>query len=180
MTTPSPILNWVRAARPKTLPAAVVPVAVGTALGATLSGEWFPGLAALTLLCCLAFQIATNFFNDAIDFKKGADTPQRLGPVRVTASGLISPRAVITSGVVLLLLAVILALPLVQARGWIIIAIGLPSMFLCYGYTGGPFPLAYLGLGELFVFLFFGLIAVAGSYFVQTNVISLHKTFRVC
>lgn len=157
------------ASRPKTLPAAVVPVWVGCVLAWKLQGrlDWL--MAAATLVGALAIQIATNFFNDAIDARKGADTERRLGPQRVTASGLMSPAAVMRLGGLFLLLALACGLLLFSQRGWPVVAIGLPSMFLAYGYTGGPFPLAYRGLGELFVILFFGLIAVGGTVFVQTG-----------
>lgn len=160
------------AARPKTLPAAVVPVWVGSALvSLDQSGAYhFSGrLFFYTLLSCLLIQIATNFFNDAIDFSKGADTDRRHGPKRVTASGMVSQKAVMTAGVVTSVLAAVASLPLIAERGWPIVLIGLVSLLLAYGYTGGPFPLAYLGLGELFVVVFFGLIAVGGSWFVQTG-----------
>lgn len=156
------------ATRPKTLPAAVVPVWAGTVLAWRLTGDWDAMLAALTLGGALAIQIATNFFNDAIDHRKGADTERRAGPVRVTASGLMSPRAVMAWGAGFLLLAAVCGVVLYQAAGWPVIAIGLPSLFLAYGYTGGPVPLAYRGLGELFVLVFFGLVAVAGTVFIQT------------
>lgn len=158
------------AARPKTLPAAIVPVWVGCVLAWRVSGSfsWFLALATLGSAICI--QIATNFFNDAIDDAKGADTEARLGPTRVTASGLLSRRTVYLLATIFLVLASLFAWPLIATRGWIILAIGIPSLFLAYGYTGGPFPLAYLGLGELFVVLFFGLIAVTGTVFVQTGV----------
>lgn len=161
--------HYLLAARPKTLPAAIVPVWVGCALAWELAGkvDWL--LALFTLLGAIWIQIATNLFNDAIDDEKGADTEARLGPQRVSASGLLSRRAVYSAALIFLLLACLTSIPLIQARGWIIVAIGLPSLYLSFGYTGGPFPLAYLGLGELFVILFFGLVAVGGTYFVQTG-----------
>lgn len=157
------------AARPKTLPAAIVPVWAGCVLAWKLSGSFDLPLALWTLIGAIAIQIATNFFNDAIDARKGADTEKRLGPVRVTASGLMSPRAVMGIATAFLSIAVVCGVLLYQARGWPIIAIGIPSLFLAYGYTGGPFPLAYRGMGELFVIAFFGLIAVAGTVFIQTG-----------
>lgn len=156
------------AARPKTLPAAVVPVWVGCVLAWHLTGCFDPWLAGCTLGGAIAIQIATNFFNDAIDSTKGADTARRLGPTRVTASGLLSPRAVSGWALGFLGLAVMFGSVLYRARGWPIVAIGVPSLFLAYGYTGGPFPLAYRGLGEVFVILFFGFIAVTGTVFIQT------------
>jgi 1,4-dihydroxy-2-naphthoate octaprenyltransferase len=165
----SVIQSCVLASRPKTLPAAIVPVWAGCVLAWKLTGAFDLPLALLTLGGAVAIQIATNFFNDAIDSEKGADTERRLGPVRVTASGLLAPRIVTGIAAGFLGLAILCGLFLWQARGWPIIAIGIPSMFLAYGYTGGPFPLAYRGMGELFVILFFGLVAVAGTIFVQTG-----------
>jgi 1,4-dihydroxy-2-naphthoate octaprenyltransferase len=157
------------AARPKTLPAAIVPVWAGCVLAWKLSGHFDLTLAMLTLAGSLSIQIATNFFNDAIDAKKGADTERRLGPRRVTASGMLKPRTVMSIAVGFLILAVLCGHQLYQVRGWPILAIGIPSLFLAYGYTGGPLPLAYRGLGELFVILFFGFVAVAGTVFIQTG-----------
>ncbi|MCX6877566.1 MAG: 1,4-dihydroxy-2-naphthoate octaprenyltransferase [Verrucomicrobia bacterium] len=157
------------AARPKTLPAAIVPVWVGCVLAWKLTGHFDPGLAAATLGGAIAIQLATNFFNDAIDSRKGADTAGRLGPTRVTAAGLLSSHAVLAWACGFLLLACGCGVVLYHARGWPILAIGVPSLFLAYGYTGGPFPLAYRGLGELFVILFFGLIAVTGTVFIQSG-----------
>ncbi len=157
------------AARPKTLPAAIVPVWAGCVLAWKLTGTFDPALAAATLIGAIAIQIATNFFNDAIDARKGADTERRLGPVRATASGLLPPRTVMRLALAFLALATVCGVVLYQARGWPVIAIGIPSLFLAYGYTGGPFPLAYRGMGELFVILFFGLVAVAGTVFMQTG-----------
>jgi 1,4-dihydroxy-2-naphthoate polyprenyltransferase len=159
---------WILAARPKTLGAAVAPVIVGSAVACkfgAVSMDWL--LFACTLLACMGLQVATNWFNDALDFQKGADTPARLGPQRVTASGLVTPRQVFTAAALMLLITTLLSVPLIQARGWPILAIGLPSLYFCYGYTGGPLPLAYRGLGELFVILFFGFVAVLGSTYVQ-------------
>jgi 1,4-dihydroxy-2-naphthoate octaprenyltransferase len=135
--------------------------------GDPLTGSWL--LFALTLASCLCIQIATNLFNDAIDHRKGADTAARLGPVRATASGLLSPRAVMTGALFFCGLAAALAIPLILARGWPIVAIGVVSLYFAYGYTGGPVPLAYRGLGELFVIVFFGFVAVLGSAFVQSG-----------
>mgnify|MGYP003647624465 CR=1 FL=1 len=164
---------WILAARPKTLPAAVVPVWVGSMPlltdGDQATGSWL--LFWSTLVSCLCIQIATNLFNDAIDFAKGADTAKRLGPKRATASGLLSRRSVMLGAMGFCLLAVIIAVPLLVERGWPIAVIGMVSLFFAYGYTGGPFPLAYRGMGELFVILFFGFVAVLGSYYVQAGVL---------
>lgn len=155
------------AARPKTLPAAVVPVWLGCVLAWRLEGVFDGWLAFCTLMGAVWIQVATNFFNDAIDSDKGADGEHRLGPVRVTASGLLSRRMVYGLGVACVLVAAIFGWFLFDARGWVMLAIGVPSFYLCYGYTGGPFPLAYRGMGEVFVILFFGLVAVLGTMFVQ-------------
>jgi len=163
----SALTHWIHAARPRTLGAAVAPVAVGTVIGWKVGGQFHLGLALATVGSCMALQIATNWFNDAIDFSKGADTAARIGPRRITASGLVAGSTVMKAALGMLLIATALAAPLFLARGWPILAIGLPSLYFSYGYTGGPLPLAYRGLGELFVILFFGLIAVTGSAFVQ-------------
>ena len=157
------------AARPKTLPAAIVPVWAGCVLGWKLSGKFDVLLALCTLVGAVAIQIATNFFNDAIDARKGADTERRLGPTRVTASGMMRPQTVMGLATGFLGIATLCGVVLFQARGWPIAAIGIPSLFLAYGYTGGPFPLAYRGMGELFVIAFFGLVAVTGTVFIQTG-----------
>lgn len=157
------------ATRPKTLPAAIVPVWAGCVLAWKLTGKFDLLLAACTLGGAVFIQIATNLFNDAIDAAKGADTERRTGPQRVTATGLVSRRAVMGAGGLFLLLAFGCGVVLYQAVGWPILAIGVPSLYLAYGYTGGPFPLAYRGMGELFVVLFFGLVAVGGTVFVQTE-----------
>lgn len=160
---------YILAARPKTLPAAVVPVWVGCVLAYHLTGNWDIQLAVYTLMGAIWIQIATNFFNDAIDHDKGADTDSRLGPVRATASGQLSRNTVFGAAVVCLLIASVFGYLLFAARGWPVLAIGIPSLYLCYGYTGGPLPLAYRGLGELFVILFFGIVAVTGTVFIQTG-----------
>lgn len=157
------------AMRPKTLSASLTPVWAGCLVtyrfSVTISWE----LAAYTLLSCLCIQIACNFFNDAIDHRKKADTPARMGPKRMTATGKIPRGTVMLLGGVALLCACGFAFPLWLARDWPILAIGLPCLLLAYCYTGGPYPLAYKGLGELFVILFFGLVAVCGTIFVQTG-----------
>ena len=136
------------AARPKTLTASLIPVWAGCMVVQKLTGHWDVRLALLTFASCLCIQIACNFFNDAIDHAKHADTERRAGPVRMTASGALSHRAVMLFGGLFLAAACLLALPLIELRGWPIIAIGIPSLYFSYGYTGGPWPLAYKGWGK--------------------------------
>lgn len=169
--TPSPTLPpwklWVLAARPKTLPAAVAPILVGT--GVAIHEHGFHALSAvMALLTALLLQIAANFANDALDFKRGADTAERMGPTRVTSSGLISHRAVMIATGVALALAIATGLVLVARGGWPLLLLGIAAVICAVAYTGGPFPIGYLGLGEVFVFLFFGLAAVTGTAWVQT------------
>lgn len=162
---------WILAARPRTLGAAAVPAVAGAAL-AFSAGAFDITATALILACALLIQIATNFLNDAIDHAKGADTAQRLGPTRVTSTGLLSTRAVMLGGGCCLLIAAVLAIPLVLRGGWPILVLGAISLVLAYAYTGGPFPLAYLGLGEIFVIMFFGLFAVAGTFYLNALEVS--------
>jgi 1,4-dihydroxy-2-naphthoate octaprenyltransferase len=165
--------KWMRAvvsgARLKTLAAGIVPVWLGGVLAWKLTGNFDGWLWSCTLLGALCIQIATNFFNDAVDGKKGADGEKRTGPRRLTGTGEMSFGQVMSLGAVFLTGAVIFGTFLCMARGWPMVLIGLPSLFLAYGYTGGPFPLAYRGLGEIFVILFFGFIAVMGTVFIQTG-----------
>ncbi len=158
---------WILAARPRTLGAAIIPVLAGAAL-AFAARSLDPFVIALIIACAVLIQIATNYFNDTIDHAKGADTAERLGPTRVTNAGLLTPQTVLRGGVACLALAVLMSIPLVWHGGWPIVGIGLFSLIFAYTYTGGPFPLAYLGLGELFVVLFFGIIAVAGTFYLNT------------
>lgn len=160
------------ALRPKTLSAAVVPIVVATALVKAEGHEILWWVSVCALLSAVFIQIGTNLVNDAIDFKKGADTEERIGPQRVTQSGLLKPQTVLTGGFVCFGIALLLGIPLVIQGGWPIVGIGLVSLFLGYAYTGGPFPLAYKGLGDLFVILFFGLIAVGGTYYLHTGGVS--------
>lgn len=151
--------------RPKTLTASVVPIFVGTALSIAVNGQFSSLVLCCALLSALCIQVATNLFNDAIDFKKGADTDLRLGPQRFTQS--LSYRKVFQLALVVSFAALLFGIPLVMRGGWPFVVLGLVSLFLAFSYTGGPFPLAYLGLGDLFVILFFGLVAVAGTYFLH-------------
>ena len=152
--------------RPKTLTAAAAPVLVGAGL-AEAHGAFalFPVVAALAGAVCI--QIGTNFANDYYDFVRGADGPNRVGPVRVTQAGLIPPAHVWWGMVAVLAAAASVGVYLVVVGGWPIVWIGLASLLCAVAYTGGPYPLAYHGLGDPFVFVFFGLIAVGGTYWVQ-------------
>jgi 1,4-dihydroxy-2-naphthoate octaprenyltransferase len=159
---------WIMAARVRTLPAAVAPVLVGSAL-AIHDGE-FDGLAfACALLGALFIQVGTNLSNDYSDARRGADTEDRLGPVRVTAGGLVPPRQVLVATYVSFGLAVLFGIYLVVVAGPVLLLIGAASILAGVLYTGGPRPYGYEGLGELFVFLFFGIVAVTGSYYVQVQ-----------
>lgn len=157
---------WILASRPKTLPAAVGPVLVGVAL-AWAMGHFalLPALAAL--LGALLLQIGSNFANDYFDFKKGADTHERLGPTRATAAGLLSAGEMRLGMVVVFALAALVGLYLVWVGGIPILVVGVSAILAAILYTGGPLPYGYYGLGEIFVFLFFGLAAVVGTYYVQ-------------
>lgn len=157
---------WISASRPKTLVAAIIPVLVGTTFAVNHQNfDLLPALVAL--VCALLIQIGTNFANDYYDFKKGADSNSRIGFERATASGKISPDKMLKATYFSMGLAFLLGLYLVFHAGWIILLIGVLSLIFGVAYTGGPYPLAYNGLGDLFVFLFFGLVAVMTTYFVQ-------------
>ena len=159
---------WLVAARPRTLPAAVAPVLVGTALAG--SEDVFRPLAFVAALVGSIFiQIGTNLSNDYSDARRGADTEDRLGPVRVTAGGLMPPRTVLIGTYVAFGIAVAAGAYLTAVAGWQLLVVGVLSIAAGVLYTGGPRPYGYAGLGELFVFLFFGIVAVTGSYFVQTE-----------
>src|SRR5512132_3909 len=156
------------AARPRTLPAAIAPVLVGTAAAIEQHGDLRRvGAFIAALIGSIFIQIGTNLANDYSDAKRGADTVDRLGPVRVTASGLVAPRSVLIATWVAFGIAVVAGISLATVAGWLIIVVGAASIAAGVLYTGGPRPYGYAGLGELFVFLFFGLVAVNGSYYVQ-------------
>lgn len=163
---------WLLAIRPKTLPAAIVPVVVGSAV-AGADGLFVALPAAVALACALLIQIATNLANDYFDFIKGADTEHRLGPTRVVQSGILPPKLVRNVMSLILVVTFILGLYLVSIGGWPILIIGIVSLICAVAYTAGPVPLAYVGLGDVFVFVFFGVVAVTGTYYVQALVWSL-------
>ena len=163
---------WFFAARPKTLVAGVVPVAVGSAVAWKAHAfQPLPALAAL--VGALLIQIGTNLANDYFDFKKGADTVDRLGPPRATQQGWLTPDAVLRGSLLCFAAAFVVGLYLVSVAGWPLLAIGVTSLLAGYAYTGGPFPLAYNGLGDVFVLVFFGFVAVCGTFFVHTQQIDL-------
>ncbi len=150
----------------RTLPAAIAPVLVGTSL-ALGDGTFHPLAFVAALLGAILIQVGTNLSNDYSDARRGADTDDRLGPVRVTAGGLVPPRQVLIATAVSFGLAVLCGIYLIVVAGWVLLAIGAASIIAGILYTGGPRPYGYEGLGELFVFLFFGVVAVTGSYYVQ-------------
>lgn len=163
---------WVLAARPKTLSAALVPVLLGCALAWKAEAfNWLPAM------LCFAFaflvQIGTNFANDYFDYIKGADTPDRIGPVRATASGAVEPDAMKKAMTGTFILAGCLGMGLIPYGGWSLIIVGALSIFCGIAYTGGPIPLGYRGWGDIMVFVFFGLIAVIFTFYVQTGQITL-------
>ena len=168
---------WIDAARPRTLPAAVAPVLVGTALAWHDHAVIWPAA-----LACLGFallvQIGTNFANDYYDHIKGADTADRVGPRRAVASGLVAPEVMKSAMTAVFALAFVVGLTLLNFGGWPLLAIGVASLVCGIAYTGGPYPLGYNGLGDLFVFIFFGLVAVCTTYFVQAG--ELNSSVIIC
>jgi 1,4-dihydroxy-2-naphthoate octaprenyltransferase len=166
--------SWLLASRPKTLTAAAAPVMVGSLLakGEGIAVDWWLSLAAL--ISSLLIQVATNLVNDAMDFKKGADTETRIGPTRVTQQGLLTSRTVLGMGVLFFFMSAVISLPLIAQGGWPIACVVALSILSGYIYTGGPYPLAYHGLGDLFVIIFFGLISTSAIYYVQTLKMSAH------
>ena len=166
--SPGRLRAWFLACRPKTLSVSLSPVLVGTAIAWHDSGRvlWLPLLAAA--LGAALIQVGTNLFNDVGDFRRGADTPDRLGPKRATAEGWLGAGAVEAAAWLAFVLAFVCGIYLVAHGGWPIVIIGLASLAAGWAYTGGPAPIAYRPLGEIFVFIFFGLVAVGGSYYLQT------------
>lgn len=159
---------WLMAARPRTLPAAIAPVFVGTAAAVEWAGQ-LPRVGAFVaaLVGSIFIQVGTNLSNDYSDAKRGADTADRLGPVRVTSAGLVAPRRVLTATWIAFGIAVACGIYLTAVAGIAILIVGILSIAAGVFYTGGPRPYGYAGFGEIFVFLFFGLVAVNGSYYVQ-------------
>ncbi len=161
--------KWILGARPRTLPAAFAPVVVATAL----AGEDSSLIAALlALFVSLALQIGVNYANDYSDGVRGTDN-DRVGPIRITASGLATPQSVKRAAFLSFFLAAVAGLALAAMASWWLIAVGAAAILAAWGYTGGKNPYGYLGLGELFVFIFFGVVATVGTYFIQTGEITL-------
>ena len=158
--------------RPRTLPAAIAPVLLGTALAWT-EDKGDLGAASLCLIFALLAQIAANLANDYYDFIKGADTKERVGPQRAVAAGLISPRAMKVAMYTACAAAFVVGLGLIPYGGWPLLLVGIASILCALAYTGGPYPLAYIGLGDVFVFIFFGLVATCCTYYVQAGEISI-------
>jgi 1,4-dihydroxy-2-naphthoate polyprenyltransferase len=162
------IVHWVAATRPKTLLLAVSPVVAGVALAAAQTGRLVPFTALLTLLASVAIQAATNLHNDVVDFERGTDTLNRLGPPRATAQGWFTPAEVKRAAYLTFGLAFTIGVLLSLRGGWPIVALGLASLAAGFAYTGGPRPIAYGPFGEVFVLAFFGVAAVWGSHYLQT------------
>ncbi|MCX6938664.1 MAG: 1,4-dihydroxy-2-naphthoate polyprenyltransferase [Verrucomicrobia bacterium] len=163
---------WLEATRPRTLSAACAPVLVGTAV-AWREGAFVPGAAGACLAFALLVQVGTNFANDYYDALKGADTQERVGPRRAVASGLVAPATMRRAMIGVLAAAFLVGLTLLVYGGWPLLLVGVASIACAVAYTGGPYPLAYHGLGDVFVFIFFGLVAVVATAFVQTGRLSL-------
>jgi len=163
--------SWILASRLKTLPAAISPVLVGVSL-AIHDGEFKPFIAFMTLLAAVLIQIGANFANDVYDFLKGSDREDRLGPTRATQSGLISPENMKKGMWIVFAMAICVGFYLAYIGGWPIVWIGLASIASAIAYTGGPYPLGYHGWGDIFVFMFFGIIAVPGTYYLQSGIVS--------
>lgn len=159
---------WLYAMRPRTLSAAVVPMVVGTAFAYMRQGEVSYALTICATISAILIQIGTNLVNDALDYKKGSDTHKRLGPKRASQCGWLTPSQVLAIGIACLAVSIVCGIPLIVAGGWPIFWTITVSAIMGYLYTGGPKPLSYHGMGDLFVFLFFGLVATGAIYYVQT------------
>jgi 1,4-dihydroxy-2-naphthoate octaprenyltransferase len=162
---------WWMAIRPKTLPASTAGVIAGSVL-AFRDGTFQPALALAAVIVAMCLQIGSNLANDVFDFERGADSARKFGPLRVTQAGLLTPRQVKAGMFVVFAIATLCGLYLAFHAGWVAVWIGLAAIVSAIAYTGGPFPLAYYGLGDLFVFIFFGVASVAGTYFVQAGSVS--------
>ena len=163
--------SWWQAVRPYAFPASVTPVIVGSA-AAYYDGMFHPGLFLIALVGAMSIHAATNLVNDYYDYIRGVDADQPIGPGGAIQLGYLAPPAVLRGGLVLFALSAALGVYLIALRGWPIVAIGVLSVLAGYTYTGGPIPLGYIGLGDVVVFVFMGLIAVAGTYFVHTGILA--------
>ena len=168
VASPGKLNAWRMASRPPTLTAAVAPVLVGSAVAFAEDG-FHPVRALAALVVALSLQVGANFANDVFDFKRGADTGDRVGPPRATQMGLLSSREVMTGMWVAFAIATLAGLYLAIVAGWIVVAVGVASIVAAIIYTGGPWPIGYHALGDLFTFTFFGMVAVVGTAFVQTG-----------
>jgi 1,4-dihydroxy-2-naphthoate polyprenyltransferase len=164
--------SLLKASRPKTLPASIAPVLIGTVI-AYSNGYIHIFITIITLLAAIGIQIGTNYANDYFDFKNGADTEKRIGPARMTQNGFIKPVTMKYAFIICFLITAILGLILLIRGGWPIFWIGVISIILGIIYTGGPFPLGYHGMGDILVLIFFGPVAVAGTYYLQALDINL-------
>lgn len=164
--------QWYNATRPKLMPASMVPVALGVAAVYHDTGEvdWIASI--FTLLCAIGIQIITNFVNEIYDFKNGVDKPDRKGPKLSLVHGIITPKQMIWATVLVAVVTFAMGMYLVYISDWWIFLIGILSMYFAYAYTGGPTPLSYLGIADIFVFVFFGVVAVNGTYYVQVGELS--------
>ncbi|MGL5048952.1 MAG: 1,4-dihydroxy-2-naphthoate polyprenyltransferase [Shewanella sp.] len=170
---------WILAIRPRTLPAAIGPLLIGNILALHLEKySWL--IAATSMLCAVLLQIAVNLANDYFDFKNGIDTDERLGPVRVTQSGLISPTSVRNAMLFCLFMALVVGSFLILRGGWPIAILATAAILGALGYSGGPYPLASHGLGEVAAFIFFGLVAVVGSYYLQAGNTTINAWLLGC
>lgn len=176
--TPSKFQAWMLAARPKTLFASLGPVFLGTSLAYKTYEIFDLSIFLMTLLCAILLQISTNFANDYLDAKKGVDNDDRLGPVRVTQTGLLSMNEVQIGFFTCIFLALLFGLYLMILGGWPIILIGLLSLWFSYAYSGGPYPLSHHGLGEVAAYVFFGPVATMGAHYLQSHVFDL-STFLI-
>lgn len=172
--------HWLLAIRPKTLGISIAPVIAGCSLAWAETASFDALLAITTLLAAICIQIGTNLYNDAADFERGADTAERLGPKRAAAQGWFTAKEIKRAALLFFGLAFLIGIYLAFQGGWPIVAIGLLSLFAGYSYTGGKKPIAYSASGEIFVFIFFGLAAVAGTYYLQTLNLSISSLLFGC
>lgn len=163
--------DWFLATRPKTLPASTAPVILGSA-AAFSDGKINWTLAVITIICALLIQIIVNFINEIYDFKKGVDTDERLGPTRGVATGSINGKAMKNASIALIIITFALGMILVFSSDYKIFIVGILSLLFAWLYTGGPYPLSYHGIADIFVLIFFGIIAVCGTYYVQTGTVT--------